>query len=127
MRTYPSALSSGGVSSVGEICPRDCMRPHVEPTVNERELVSVRVPVVRQYGEVAFALVQATSVAVYYAVVVQGDLPLIQLSQAYLAYLLRFGSMVHPLRLTLLPCSTTAAGGCAPHPKQAKSSAASTA
>ena len=65
------------------------MRPHVEPTVNERERISVWVSVVRQYGEVAFALVQATSVAVYYAVVVQGDLPLIQLSQAYLAYLLR--------------------------------------
>ena len=65
------------------------MRPHVEPTVNERELVSVRVPVVRQYGEVAFALVQAMSVASYYAVVVQSDLPLIEHSQAYLAYLLR--------------------------------------
>ena len=60
------------------------MRPHVEPTVNERELVSIRVPVVRQYGEVAFALVQAMSIAFYYAVVVQGDLPQIQLSQAYL-------------------------------------------
>jgi XapX domain-containing protein len=65
MRTYPSALSSGGVSSVGEICPRDCMRPHVEPTVNKREPVSARVPVVRQYGEVAFALVEAMTVGFY--------------------------------------------------------------
>lgn len=50
------------------------------------------VPVVRQYGEVAFALVQAMSVAFNYAVVVQGDLPLIEHSQAYLAYLLRIDS-----------------------------------
>jgi len=47
----------GGCSSVSEICPRDCMRPHVEPTINKRERFSARVPVVRQYGEVAFALV----------------------------------------------------------------------
>src|SRR5215469_2871059 len=92
MRTYPFRPVVFGCSSVGEICPRDCMRPHIEPTVNERERFSVREPVVRQYGEVAFALVQAMSVAFYYAVVVQGDLPLIQLSQAHLAYLLRIDS-----------------------------------
>jgi len=65
------------------------MRPHIEPTENERERFSVRVPVIRQYGEVAFALVQAMSVRFCFAdVVVQCDLPLIEHSQAYLAYLL---------------------------------------
>jgi hypothetical protein len=60
----------GACSSVGEICLRDCMRPHIEPTENERERFSVRVPVIRQYGEVAFAMVQAMSVGVCFADVV---------------------------------------------------------
>jgi hypothetical protein len=98
------------------------MDAHVELTANERERFSVRVPVVRQYGEVAFAPVQTMSVAFYYAVVVQGDLPLIQLSQAYLTYLLRVDSA--SIAADLLPGSVTAAGGCAEHPKPAKSRAA---
>ena len=66
------------------------MRPHIEPTVNERERFSVRVPVVNQHGEVAdSALVQALSVVFSSAIGVQCDLPLIQLAQAYLAFLLR--------------------------------------
>jgi hypothetical protein len=66
------------------------MRPHIELTVNERERFSVRVPVVRQYADAmgSFLLIQAVSVF-FCALEIQGDFPVIQLSQAYLAYLLR--------------------------------------